>query len=377
MKEYIIRMVGDNLLHKQVYEAAFDGQTYRFDGIFEHVEPLIREADLSVINQETILVPDRDDISSFPRFGSPAEIGDAIAKAGFRVVLHATNHSLDKKVRGIRNDIDFWQQQHPEVMMLGLHSSGKDAGKIRTVKIDDLTIALLNYSEKMNYIMMPAGRPYVVDRMRKRDMKRIRGQIAKAGELADLVIVFPHWGCEYMYEPVRSQKKWALFFAECGADMIIGTHPHVVQYNEVINTTDGRQVPCLYSLGNFVSCQVLPGTCLGAMADVRIRIEDDGKVSCSAEMIPLVTHTDSKYSYFTVYPLDQYTDELAAENRIFTLMQKRYGGDRMDKELLYALFEDIINRRAGEKAYFRKPLDVSKYNTRAVISAICGTNARD
>lgn len=378
MKEYCIRMFGDDLIHKQVYQAAWDEAAGRYDftGMFVHVKDLIREADLAIINQETIFVSDPKKYSSFPMFGTPADLGDAIADAGFHVVLQASNHSLDKNLEGISDTVEYWESRHPGITLLGVHTSADSARHVHIKKIGDMKVALLNYAEKMNYHPMPAGKPYVVDRMRSGDRARVKKQIAFARERADLVIVLPHWGCEYLYEPIESQKKWAHFFAECGADLIIGTHPHVLQYTEEIRTQDQRTVPCLYSLGNFVSCQNLPGTQLGGMADVVIRY-DGGKASVrSASVVPLVTHTNDSYSYFTVYPLSDYTDELAAENKLFTVCQKRFGGKRMDTAGLEELFAAVMEKRAMETAYFKKPSDVTKYNISGVWAALTGKNTK-
>lgn len=375
MSEYIIRMVGDDLIHKQVYEAAYKGDGYNFDIMFENIRNLIDEADLSIINQETILVSDYKDISSFPAFGSPSELADSIVRAGFNVVLHASNHSLDKKYKGIEDALAIWRK-HKDITVLGIHDSQADAEKMRIVTVGDMKVALLNYSEKMNFHPMPFGKPYAVDRMRKRDRNKIAAQIRRAKSKADLVIVMPHWGCEYLYEPVPSQKEWAVFFADSGADLIIGTHPHVVQYKEDIRTSDGRLVPCLYSLGNFISCQIIPGTCIGGMADIRVEFDQNARIK-NADIIPLMTHTDRDYSYFTTYPLEKYTRELAEENKILTVMAKRSGQKRMDPDSLNNLFIDIMEKRAMADAMFKKPMDVTISNVKGVFAALTGKNTKD
>ena len=375
MSEYIIRMVGDDLIHKQLYEAAYDGKTYNFDGMFANIKELIKEADISIINQETMLVSDREKISSFPFFGSPGELADSIVKTGFRAVLHASNHSLDKGYAGIEQTLGIWKK-YPKTAILGIHTSAEDAEKLRILRAGEMRVSLLNYSEKMNYHPMPLGKPYAVDRMRESDKTRIRMQIKKAKKKSDLVIVLPHWGCEYLYEPIEPQKNWAKFFAECGADLIIGTHPHVLQYKEDIKTSDGRSVPCLYSLGNFISCQVNPGTFLGGMADIKVKFDEKAEIT-KASIIPLMTHTDSSYSYFTTYPLENYTNEMAVENKLLTVMQKKNGGERMNSDSLRKLFNDIMERRAMADAVFKKPSDVTKANIKGVYYALIGKNTKD
>ena len=374
MSEYIIRMVGDDLIHKQLYEAAFDGEKYNFDRMFAGIKPLIQEADIAIINQETMLVSDRKKISSFPFFGSPEELADSIVRTGFRAVCHASNHSLDKGYKGIEDTLEIWKK-YPKTAILGIHSSAKDAKKLKILRAGKMNVALLNFSGPMNYHPMPFGKPFAVDRIREKDKKHVQMMINRAKRKADFVIVLPHWGVEFLYEPVESQKKWASFFAECGADLIIGTHPHVLEYKEDIVTKDGRVVPCMYSLGNFISCQIGEGTYLGGMADIRVKFDEKAEIT-KADIIPLMTHTDSEYSYFTTYPLNDYTDEMASDNKLLTVLQKQTGKKREDVESIRKLFVDIMERRAMADSRFKKPSDVKKANVKKVFNAFIGKDTK-
>ena len=132
MEKYKIRMVGDDLIHRQVYQAARDETSgkYDFNIMFDQICNSIKEADLSIINQETIFINDPKKYSSFPTFGSPADLGHAIAAAGFDVVLHASNHSLDKGIEGISDTIGFWKKNYPEITFLGIHESADTEKRI-------------------------------------------------------------------------------------------------------------------------------------------------------------------------------------------------------------------------------------------------------
>lgn len=371
-----LRAVGDNLLHKQVIEAARqeDG-SYRFDEMFDPVRPLIEEADVAVINQETIYVKDRRKISSFPFFGSPTEAGDAIARAGFDIVTHATNHALDKGYQGIRDTVGYWENSGSGVRFTGIHTGRRDQDTIRYIKRRGIRLAILNYTESLNYHIIPPLSPWCIDVMKHRTREKIARQIAHAREKADAVVIFPHWGCEYLYEPVDSQVEWAQFFADAGADLIIGTHPHVLQNIETVAAKDGRKVPCLYSLGNFLACQIIQGTMLGGMADVVITI-DDGKLSIEkAEIIPLVIHADPDYAHFASYPLADYSDELAAENKIFAVMKERHGWE-INVAYLRKLYEDIMAKNAMKDSIYHSPKDVRAQNVRAVLRAVTGRSSK-
>lgn len=376
MSTLTLRAVGDNLLHKQIYKAAEkeDG-SYCFDSLYENVKPLIDGSDIAVINQETIYVRDRERISSFPFFGSPTQVGDAIRKAGFDVVLHASNHALDKGYRAIKDTVEYWQNAGDECIFTGIHTTREDAEKIRILERGGIRIAFLNYTDPLNYHPLPLAHPYCVDVMKGYSKGRIKRQIRLARQSADFVVVLPHWGCEYLYEPIPAQISWAQFFADAGADIIIGTHPHVLQYSDTIKAKDGREVPCIYSLGNFIACQTIQGTMLGGMADIvisaqggRIRVE-------KADIIPLVIHTNSDYSYFTTYPLENYSDELASQNKIFAIMKERRGWN-VNMEYLTALFEKIMKRRAMQDSIYKSPADIRAQNIRGVINALTGKSSK-
>ncbi len=373
-----LRAVGDDLIHKQLYAAARkqDG-TYDFHGMFTHIRPLIDDADISVINQETMLVTDRNKISSFPFFGSPHELAGAIADAGFDVVTHASNHALDKGYQGIKECVSVWEGYSDRIIYAGIHETKEDSRKIRVIHRNGIKVAVLNYTQPLNYHLLPPLHPYCVDVMKNFSKNRISAQIREARQLADAVVVFPHWGCEYLYEPVEGQKKWAAFFADAGADLIIGTHPHVLQNMEDIHTKDGRTVPCIYSLGNYISCQVNQGTMLGGMADVEIKKTDDGKVSVEAvNIIPLVTHTDADYSVFITYPLSEYSDELCHENKIFKVMA-RNTGNSIDMAFLNKLFSDIMDKKAMDYSIYRTPADVRRKNIQGVMNTVMRKNTKE
>ncbi|HIR01591.1 MAG TPA: CapA family protein [Candidatus Aveggerthella stercoripullorum] len=371
-----IMAVGDDLIHKQLYEAArLPEGGYCFDGMFDGVRGLIARADVRVINQETILVAGEAQVSSFPAFGSPVAVGQAAVNAGFNVVTHASNHALDKGLDGIADTLAFWELHEDDVCMLGLHPSAADQERVRIITVDGVKIALVNCTEKLNFRRLPRSARYCVDVMKGFSRRALAERIGRARQEADFVIVFPHWGCEYLYEPIEAQRKWATFFAEAGADLIIGTHPHVVQPVEWVERGDGGRTLCYYSLGNFISCQVGAGTMLGALADVTLERTGDGVRIASHDIMPLVTHTDAAYRHFVTYPLADYTDEMAAENKIFAVVE-RAQGIHVDCAYLGKLFDDILNYRAQAYNKYKSPWDVNRGNLKGVLNALRGKNVK-
>ena len=158
--------------------------------------------------------------------------------------------------------------------------------------------------------------------------------IAKAKEMADIVIVCPHWGTEYTLTPSSYQKKFAMQMAEAGADLIIGTHPHVVQPIEWIEAENGNKALCYYSLGNYVSTQRGEQSMLEAMAWVTFEVKDDEVELLVQEtgVIPMVCQYKSNpVRHENVYFLDEYTEELAASHGIHYYGGSKYSVENLNK----------------------------------------------
>ncbi len=313
--EITLVMVGDILLHTPVAESGEKAEGgYDFSAIFANLKDEISQADLALVNQEVILGGEELGISGYPSFNAPYELGDALAEAGFDVILHATNHALDKGKKGILNCLDFWEEKHPEEAVLGIHDSEEDRQEIYIREQNGIRIAILNYTYGTNGIPLPEDMPYCVDLLEE---ERVREDLQKAQEAADFVIVCPHWGTEYVLKETSAQRKWAQLFADNGADLVLGTHPHVI---EPVEWVDGTLV--YYSLGNFVNWTsgTGPGTSdrmVGGMACVTIGPDESGQAAIrDYSVIPLVCHLEKGFGGVTVYPLEEYTEELAGKNEI-------------------------------------------------------------
>lgn len=330
--------VGDNLLHMGIINTGNqpDG-TRNYDFLFEGISSFLEQADIKIINQETILGGNQLGFHGYPRFNSPSEVSNAIADAGFNVVLQASNHTADQGLNGMQNCLDLWKT-HPEVLVTGLHEPFSDEtpqNRIPLLDIDGCTFAVLNYTYGPNSASISAS---LADRMnmlcavneksRAIDFTTINPQvltdIAEADALADVVIVCPHWGTEYTAVPSGYQEIFALQMTAAGADVIIGTHPHVVQPVTWIESENGNRALCYYSLGNYVSTQKNPQSMLEGLAWVTFHVTQDG-VSISEEntgIIPLVCHYSSgPVRLKKVYLLEDYTEELALSHGIIP-----YGG---------------------------------------------------
>lgn len=352
-EEYDITLMalGDNLMHSGITRTGLqeDG-TYDYTFLFERISPFLDKADIKIINQETILGGNHLGFSGFPYFNSPTEVGDAIAEAGFNVVLHASNHAADKGLEGMLNCITFWEQ-YPQVVMTGIHEQQADTHDIPLLTIRDVTFALLNYTYSPNMEVLPE---YVQGRLDmlcnwdkatgRLDFTTLHPQviadIEAAQELADVVIVFPHWGTEYTTVPSKYQEKFAKQMTEAGADLIIGTHPHVIQPVEWVRSENGNHALCFYSLGNYVSTQKQGICMLEAMAWVTFRVKEDDVVIMAKDTgaIPMVCHyTSNPVRLESVYLLEEYTAEQAQSHGIYG-----YGGVTLTLEELQKWSKDVL-----------------------------------
>ena len=315
-----IVMVGDILLHTKINESGkYPDGSYNYDHLFANVAEDIAQADLALVNQEIILGGRELGLSGYPTFNGAFEVGDALVNAGFDVVLHATNHALDKRKTGLLNCLNFWHTSYPEIGVVGIYESQEAQDTIYITEVNGIRIAILNYTYSTNGIPLPDDMPFAVNYL---DETQVREDICLAEELADFTIVCPHWGTEYKHEASASQKEWARIFAEEGADLCIGTHPHVIQPIEWYEAENGNQMLVYYSIGNFINSTSRKGSgaaerMCGGMAQITLTKEESGSVVISHyDVEPLVTQVLTGTGLITTYKFSDYTPELAELNEI-------------------------------------------------------------
>ncbi|NLC96245.1 MAG: CapA family protein [Erysipelotrichaceae bacterium] len=327
-ENYSIRlyMAGDALLHGAVYnDAKQDDGSYDFSYMFENIAPLMGNCDLCYYNQETILGGTSLGLSSYPRFNSPQEFGDNMIDLGFNLVSTANNHSLDKDEIGIINSLEYWSDK--PVVTAGTYLSLEDRDEIMIYEKNGITFAFLAYTYGTNGLMAPKGKEYLVN-VYTEDM--LVNDISKVRDIADVVIVSMHWGVEYTFTPTKEQEYFAKVLADADVDIVIGSHPHVIQPIEWIDDTI-----IFYSLGNMISAQDTLNKRIGMIGAIKINktvINGKSKIEISQPKADLIyTYYDNNIKNFKIYLFSQ------LDNSILNNYEK-----------IYEEYSKIIVEREGQ-----------------------------
>lgn len=302
-KKMSLVAVGDCLIHGAVYMDAKTGtDTYDFSDMISLVKPMIENYDLKYYNQETIIGGKNLGVSHYPRFNSPDEIGDNMVDLGFNLVSLANNHALDKDEAGILYSNEYWKGKN--VITAGTYSSSEMRDDIKVYEQNGIKYAFLAYTTSTNGLNVPAGKDYLInvysDEQAKEDIDKIKDKV-------DVIIVSMHWGDEYVFEPTESEKEIAQYLSSLGVNLIIGSHPHVIQPVGYVNDT-----LVIYSLGNFLSGQKPMGIdkTIGLLVGMDIVVKDDKVTFENIEKSLLYTYSTTRDTNYKVYPFKDLNDSI-------------------------------------------------------------------
>lgn len=325
-----IMVAGDLMCQRMQQTKAYDGHNYNFKPSFKYVKRIFSEADYVIGNLETMvsksfpLVKDMIYVQKRVSLNAPAEYLDALKYAGFDGLVLANNHCCDLGPVGIRETLEVLNKKGFE--HTGLFASPEDTRYLLT-DIDGFKIGFLSYAkyfnekenfltdEEQSYMLNPIDEDTV-----KADIKALR----EAG--AEYVIVYSHCGTEYSQGPSLRQKKFAQMYADAGADYVIGSHPHVLQRAGMVYS-DEREVPVLFSMGNFASSMggsdsVTKET---IVLSITLRRTLNGEVTLKEQ------------TYYPCYILDEYNGDS------FVIMpeSKKYNGGYNASETVQTAFKHI------------------------------------
>lgn len=348
-----IAAAGDNIPHESVIETgasdASAGQNYDFSKIYEGVRPLISEADIAFVNQESPVGGEALGISGYPDFNAPHEIVEALIDTGFDVFNIANNHMLDKGETGYINTVQYFNTL-PVTMIGGYTKQDYDA--IRMVEHSGMRIAFLAYTTLVNGshandlsdssgYLIPYADPEVITR-----------QVRLAKEKADAVIVSFHWGTEEESGITEEQQTYASLCADLGVDVVLGHHPHVAGQTAYLTGQNGNRTLVAYSLGNFCSTQLYSQNLVGEILTFDLVKDAKGTISVENALVhPVISHYKTDVTQkdslglavrydLRLYLMENYTEELAREHGAnnwgaFSLdILKKHITDHTDAEFL-------------------------------------------
>ncbi|HEY5826075.1 MAG TPA: CapA family protein [Cyclobacteriaceae bacterium] len=243
-----ILFAGDIMQHDSQIASAYDAvnKKYDYSSCFQYIAPLIQAADVAIGNLELTLAG--PPFKGYPQFSAPDALAETLKASGFDVLVTANNHCVDRGRKGIERTIDVLDTLHIPHTGTFKDSTARSKTYPLVIEKKGFRLSLLNYTYGTNGIPVP--QPSIVNQI---DTALIRKDLMKAKrQNPDAIIVFFHWGSEYMSEPNVQQKGLAEFCFKHGAKLVIGSHPHVLQPMQWRKQED---VIVAFSLGNFVSGQ--------------------------------------------------------------------------------------------------------------------------
>jgi poly-gamma-glutamate capsule biosynthesis protein CapA/YwtB (metallophosphatase superfamily) len=270
--------IGDIMGHDEQIWSAENREThkYNYDEVFKYIKPVLSEADIAIANFEVTLAG--PPYTGYPRFSSPAELAVSCSSAGIDYLVTANNHAADRGNRGIISTINKLDSLGIPHTGTFLNSACRDTLSPFMISRKGFSLALLNYTFSTNGIGVPA--PVIVNML---DKNLITTDVRNArNKNADIIILFLHWGTEYDTIPSASQGELAKYFFSLGVDLVIGSHPHVLQKMVwVKNDSAVKDGLVVYSLGNFISNQRKPKTDGGSIVRIELTRNEDNSVKIS------------------------------------------------------------------------------------------------
>ena len=280
-------------------------QSLNYDHLFDHISSIIKDADLSFIEQENVF-----DFEEPKKYGGanqnmPKELGDSLAGAGFNVILHANDHAYDKGEKGINDTLEFWKTKYPFIQNLGISTTIEESKKDYIIYTkDDLKIGIIN-SACGDFNTIPGDMEFMVNSL---DLRKVEETVKKVKSEVDFLIFYLNWGDKDYYLPSRTQIRIAKILAWHGVDLIIGNMPNVIFPVSFLKPESGKEILVFWSVGSLIGKNALKYNSLGALANVVITKSKGKTYISSHSLIPIISHQIQ--SEFTFYKFSEYTLDL-------------------------------------------------------------------
>ena len=315
-----LAFVGDAMQHgAQIRAAAQEDGSYDYSPCFALVEKYIKDADYAVANLECPL--GGKPYSGYPMFSCPDDYARHLNDTGFDLLVTANNHCLDCGDRGLKRTIEALDGMN--IPHIGTYTDKAErAAKLPFIcDIGGMRVAFLSYTYGTNGFS--ATTPVVIDFINKKQISADVADARRAG--AELVCACMHWGNEYEMSPSAYQRDLADFLVSAGVDLIIGSHPHVVQPMEMrYAEKNARGAFVAYSLGNFISNQNDATSRGGAMVKVDVaRYEDVPVVLGATYKLVFCQKPAGKGDNYRLFPQDMAEGVRTDSQNAFNVFMER------------------------------------------------------
>ncbi|KRE70426.1 CapA family protein [Paenibacillus sp. Soil750] len=288
MSEILIAAVGDLMVKRYIIsDAKLANGTYSFDPLLEKVAPILKKADLTIGNLETTFAGTKGGVrrkSRGPLFKCPDELAPVLKRAGFDVLITANNHCMDFGAKGLLRTLRILKQNG--IDYTGTFESENKAKEYLIKNIKGVKTGILSFTSGLNGISVPSNKSWMVNLIQT---KKIIEDIHHLKKHVDLVIIYLHFGNEYSHTPNLKQKQLVRLLFKHGANIILGSHPHVLQPL----STRGEQQFVAYSLGNFISTKLMKNshTQSSIILNIKVKKNEEGKIFISeTNYIPTLVH---------------------------------------------------------------------------------------
>ncbi|MCA0758155.1 CapA family protein [Paenibacillus sp. N4] len=280
--EFKLAAVGDILMIGPILTTAKQAgeNKYAFKPIFQHVAPLLQQADLVIGNLETPLAGREDRYTQpnartgFSMFNCPDDLAPALKETGFHVLTTANNHCMDRGEKGLVRTLQVLDDNG--LAHTGTYASDPGADNHLILTVNGIKVGIVSYSKGTNKIPLPQGKAWMVNEVTPATSSKTADHIRRLAREVDVVVACLHIGRECRHYPLKQSRRLVNLLLASGAHIILGNHPHVLQ--PAFLTKNGRYV--IYSLSNFIATRIYrnPATNCGVIVQLTVQKDSDGKV---------------------------------------------------------------------------------------------------
>lgn len=325
-----ISAVGDILCQMDMIEDANNGNGYDFSHMFNEITQYVKNSDLTFGTLETNFTD--NDFSGVGKYNSPIEFLTATKNSGVNLVSVAHNHELDYGIDGLNTTVQ--KIQEAGMNITGLKNNPENENKEFTGLIKDVNgikIAFLGYTYGLSNEQELSDEEKSMANIYTDELATKDLEYAK--ENSNFIIVMMHWGNVNESTISDEQRNIAQFLIDNGADIILGSHPSVVEPMEIVQNGEGKNILVAYSLGNYISSLKYEDANLELVLNIEIakNVDSDKAVLQRVDYTPIymLDNGENAENRFQLIDMKQVATDYASGNR-----------DRISR----ATYDDIIEK---------------------------------